>query len=368
MTTKVVTQKQLYKYFTIHIVTTIVMFMVGLLLQQSGFSAPLGVLLGSCIGLVITLITIRFAKRRPDHFFVQYGADIMTRWLHYPLLFFVIVTNFFIVTINMWEIQDFLLQFYLAGTPSWVIIGICGLCIAYMARHGIKSMFRAAEGLFYLSVATFIIIPFLVQSNMEWFMAQGFITHASLRNSWPTAYYIGSVFGEASLILFIYPYISQVSNTRRTTIRFSILAVLMVVMHIIPIILVLGPDLAQNLNYPELDIIRLIKSGSYLETLDPVIISLWLISIFIKMSFILFVISHMTSRVLKMKYSKPLVFPIAVFIVVCTLCLAQSHTQFFNFHNGGIITCIYISQLIPILYYVLDSVHRRRERNKEERL
>lgn len=368
MTTKVITQKQLYKYFTIHIITTIIMFMIGLLLQQSGFSAPLGALLGCFIGVVITLVTIKFAKRRPDHFFVHYGADILSRWLHYPLLFFIIVTNLFIATINLWEIQDFLLQFYLAGTPAWVIVGLCGLCIAYMARYGIKSMFRAAEGMFYLSMITFIIIPYLVQSNVEWFMAQGFLTHASFRNAWPTAYYIGSIFGEASLILYIYPYISQASSTRRTTIKFSALAVLMVILHIVPILLVLGPDLAQNLNYPELDIIRLIKSGSYLETLDPVIIALWLISIFIKISFILFVISHMISRVLNMKYSKPLVFPISIFIVVCTLCLAQSHTQFFNLHNGGIITCIYISQLIPLLYYVTDSFRRRRKQNEEESL
>jgi len=366
MTTKVVTQKQLYKYFTIHIITTVIMFMIGLLLQQSGFSAPLGALLGGCIGIFITFVTIKFAKRRPDQFFVQYGADIMTRWLHYPLLFFIIVTNIFIVTINLWEIQDFLLQFYLAGTPEWIILTLCGLCISYMARYGIKSMFRAAEGLFYLSMLTFFIIPFLVESNVEWFMAQGFITHASFRKAWPTAYYIGSVIGEASLILYIYPFISQASNMRRTTIRFTILAVLMVILHLIPILLVLGPDLAQNLNYPELDIIRLIKSGSYLETLDPVIIALWLISIFIKMSFIVFVISHMASRVLNMKYSKPLVFPIALFIVICTLCLAQSHTQFFNLHNGGIITCIYISQLIPSLYYVTDSLRSRRKRLEEE--
>ncbi|MEK4252129.1 GerAB/ArcD/ProY family transporter [Paenibacillus sp. FSL W7-1287] len=368
MTTKVVTQKQIYKYFTIHIITTIIMFMIGIVLQQSGFSAPLGVLIGACIGIVITFLSIAFAKRRPDAFFVHYGADIVTRWLHYPLMAFIIMTNLLLVAINLWEIQDLLLQFYLTGTPSWIILGLCGLCISYMARYGIKSMFRAAEGMFYLSMITFIIIPYLVHSNMEWFLARGFATIASVKEAWPTAYHLGSIFGEASLILYIYPYISQATYTRKTTIRFTTLAALMVICHLIPILIVLGPDLAQNLNYPELDIIRLIKSGSYLETLDPIIIALWLVSIFIKLSFILFVISHMLSRILKLKYSKPLIYPICAFIIVSTICLAQSHTQFFSMHNGGVSTCVYISQLIPLLYYVIDVMRNRRQQMEEESL
>lgn len=368
MTTKVVTQKQLFKYFSIHLITTVIMFMMGLLLQQSGFNAPHGIVIGVIIGLLITWFVFKFAKRRPDHFFVDYGAEIMTGWIHYPLMAIVVFTNFCIVAINIWEIQDFLLQFYLSGTPPWVIAMICGLCIAYMARYGIKSMFRAAEGLFYLTLLSFIIIPFLVRSNVEWFMAQGFVTHMSLREAWPTAYYIGAVIGEASLFLYIYPYISEATSSMRTITRVSLLSVFIIVLHIVPILLILGPDLAQNLNYPELDIIRLIKSGSFLEALDPVIISLWLISIFLKISFIIFVIGHIISRSLKLKYSKPIIFPISLFAVVCSLSIARTHTQFFSLHNGGVMTCIYFSHLIPFFYYFVDSIRRRRKQKEEDNL
>jgi len=153
-------------------------------------------------------------------------------------------------------------------------------------------VFRAAEGLFYISMLSFIIIPFLVQTNVEWFMLEGFITHINLQGAWMDAYYMGSIFGEAALIIYIFPYLSKPERTKKTVLLFKTLAIALILIHLVLIILVLGPDLAGNLNYPELEMIRLIQSGSYLETLDPIIIALWLITIFIKLSFLLLIIKR----------------------------------------------------------------------------
>src|SRR5690606_34574541 len=105
------------------------------------------------------------------------------------------------------------------------------------------------------------IIPFLVQSNVEWFMIEGFVKHFDFKNAWDSGYYIGSIFGEMAFIIYVYPYLSKPERTNKTMLYVNGITALLVVAHLIVIVLVLGPDLAANLNFPELEMIRLIRSG-----------------------------------------------------------------------------------------------------------
>lgn len=365
MNSIMITQKQVLKFFTLHLVATVITFLTGRILQIGGFSAPTGVIFGTIIALTITYLNVRFAQRRPDQHFALYGADIVSRWLHYPLIMMVVAINLIIIVLDLWSIQDFLLQFYLLDTPPFIVIILCGLCIAYTARFGVKSVFRAAEGLFYISMLSFIIIPFLVQSNVEWFMIEGFVKQIDFVRATSEGYYIGSVLGETALIIYVFPYLSKQERTGRTIWFLLPLTMLLVLVHLISIILVIGPDLAANLNYPELEMIRLIRSGSYLETLDPIIICLWLISIFIKMSFILLISSQIVSKIFNLKYDESIIYPLAIFVGVGALYFAKSPLQYILFNNPLMITCFYIIECIPLLYYIIDLI---RSKGKKEQM
>lgn len=353
---KVITQAQILKYFSLHVYATILAFFIGSMLRKSGFNTPHGVIIGAAIGLTITYISYRFALRRPNEFFIDYGKQIVGRWIHYPVLLLFLLSNIMTLSINLWVLQDYLTQYYLIDTPSWVVVASCGACIAYTARFGITSVFRTAEGIFYVCLVSFFLMPFLVRENIQWFMMKGFITHTNFAEAWPTGYFIASMFGEMSFIIYIMPYIHQVKKSMRSLLNASIIVIVIVIIHIIMILLTLGVDLARNINFHEHEIIRFIKTGSYLETLDPALIALWLFSIFVKLSFIVFVTSQIISQSLKLKHSRSIVVPITIFACVCTLCLAYSRTQFFTLLNGGLITLLIATECMPILYYIVDSI------------
>lgn len=366
MNSILITQKQVLKFFTLHLIATVVAFLTGRLLQISGFSAPIGVIIGGVIALTITLLNVKFAQRRPDQHFALYGADIVSRWLHYPIIMFVLAVNLIIIVLDLWNIQDFLLQFYLLDTPPFIVIILCGLCIAYTARFGVKSIFRAAEGLFYISMLSFIVIPFLVQSNVEWFMVEGFVKQLDFVRASSEGYYLGSILGETALIIYVFPYLSKQERTGRTIWFLFPLTLLLILIHLIAIILVIGPDLAANLNYPELEMIRLIRSGSYLETLDPIIICLWLISIFIKMSFMLLISSQIISKIFNLKYDETIIYPIAIFVGVAAIYFAKSPLQFVIFNSPMLITCFYIIECIPLFYYIVDIIRGKGKKEQME--
>lgn len=289
-------------------------------------------------------------------FFVEYGKEIVGRWLHYPLVLFIAVSNLVIAMLNFWELQDFLIQFYLVNTPPWAIAGLCGLCIAYTVRMGVKSVFRAAEGIFLISLLSFLLIPFLVSEHFNWFAGRGMLAHFSVREAWPAAYYTASVYGEMSFVLLIYPYLVAPGQTFRSLLKTVSVSVTLVLLHAIPLLLIFGPDLTRNLNYPELELLRFMRSGSFLETLDPALIALWLISIFVKLGFIVLIISLIVAQTLKLKDSKPFVFPITAFIAFGSLVIVKTNVQFHALMTGGILTLFFVSELIPTLYFAVDSI------------
>lgn len=362
---KVITQAQLLKFFALYGFATIIAFYLSMIMQRSGFSALLGVAIGVIAGLALTFVAFKLGIRRPDEFFVDYGKDIVSRWVHYPILLLVVISNVLIISINLWELQDFLIQYYLTNTPSWVVVSFSSVCIAYTARFGIKSVFRTAEGIFYACLLVFLLLPFLVSNNIEWFLAKGFITHMNLKDAWPTGYFAGTVLGEMTFILYIIPYINQAKKSMRAINSAVMITTFVIFLHVGTIFLALGPDLTKNLNVPELEIIRYIKSGSYLEALDPVLIALWMLSVFVKLSFVLFVTGHIISHSLNLKYTKPVIFPIVGFACICTLCLAISHTQINTMLNGGVSTLFLTLELIPLLYFVVDTVKGSFRKKKE---
>lgn len=360
-----VTQGQLFKLFALHLFSTMIAFMMGIMLQSSGYNAPLGVLSGALLGLAFSYFAFKLGLRRPDRFFIEYGRDIVGRWLHYPLLLFIAVSNLLIAIINFWELQDVMIQFYLVSTPPWAIAALCGLCIAYTVRFGVKSVFRAAEGLFFFSLLSFLLIPIVVSENFNWFSIRGIATYFNMREAWPSAYYTSSVFGEMSFALLIFPYLYSPGKTFRSLFASMSVAAAVVLIHIIPLLLIFGPELSSNLNYPELELLRFMRSGSFLETLDPALIALWLISIFVKLGFIVFIIALILARSFRLKDTKPFVFPITVFIAVGSLAIVKSNAQFRNMLGGGMLTVFWISELIPIVYYLVDTIRRMRSHEKE---
>ncbi|WP_168121977.1 GerAB/ArcD/ProY family transporter [Paenibacillus sp. HB172176] len=368
-----ITSGQLTKLFALHLFSTMIAFMLSLMVRRSGFNAPLGIAAGAVLGLGITYVAFRLGIRRPEQFFVEYGKQIVGKWLHYPLMLYAAASYLLIAILNFWELQDFLTQFYLINTPPWAIAGLCGICIAYTVRFGIKSVFRSAEGIFYLSMCSFLLIPLLVGDTYEWFIAKGILTHFSLAQAWPTAYYTASVYGEMGLVIFLFPYLSEPKSAWRPIVWAILISAAITLLHIGPVLLTFGVELASNLNYPELELLRFMKNGTFLETLDPALIALWLISIFVKLGLIIFIVSHILSHMIGLRTHKPIVIPITLLVVVSSLSLFENTIQFHEAMSGGILTVFMIGELIPALYFVVDSVKswfgvgQRTSHSEEER-
>lgn len=360
-----ITNSQIFKLFSLYLVTTMVAFVLGSLKQVSLFDAPLGVIFGMLGGMVLVYGATRFGLKRPGESFAEYGQTIVGRVLHTVFMIYLLLTYLGIAVVNLWGLQDFLTQFYLSNTPEWAVLGLCGLCIAYTARKGTNTVFRAAEGLFLLCILSFIVIPFLIEGYFDWPLIHGYFTMLHPSKIWPAAFKTLTIYGELSLIIFLMPYLRTPDKAMRSLWGAAGSSIAIVVQHLVAIMLIFGPALGTNLNYLELEVLRFMRSESFLETLDPALIALWVISIFVKLSLLMVVSGHILSRVCGLPSGKPLIFPLMLFVIIGTLNFFKSHAQYQEASQQGLMLFLLIGELIPILYLVVDAI-RRPLKNKKK--
>ncbi|MGG0936489.1 GerAB/ArcD/ProY family transporter [Brevibacillus centrosporus] len=123
---------------------------------------------------------------------------------------------------------------------------------------------------------------------------------------------------------------------------------------LISTLLVFGPHLTSELIYPELELIRFIRAGSFLENLDPVLIAVWLTSLFIKISLFLFISVIALTHSFSLQDHKPFALSMTAIMVGLSLFMARSKMELAHLTNHGMVSLLLVAEVIPVLYFVVD--------------
>ncbi|MED4750488.1 endospore germination permease [Brevibacillus choshinensis] len=349
-----VTQSQIYMLFTQYLFTTMLGFRLSAVVTEAGFSSWLPLLLGAFCGYVLTYISFRLAMRRPTQFFGNYGKDIVGSWLHYPLIMIIIFSSLLSAAFVLRELQDFMVEVYLPETPDWAVTALISICIAYAVRSGVQTIFRCAQGIFFLSVLGMLVIPLFVVRDMNVQMTIAFFTHFNQDNIWTASYLVTALYGEMSFILFLLPYFSQPQKTMKSLVWSVISSLFIILSSLIPTLYLFGPHLTGDLIYPELELIRFIRAGSFLENLDPVLIAVWLTSLFIKISLFLYIAVIVLTQTFGLKDHKPFSLSMTAMMVGLSLFMAKSKMELAHLTVHGMVSLLILSEVIPIIYVVTD--------------
>lgn len=356
-----ITQLQLFCLFNLFVFTTILAFTMNILISESHYTSVFALVGGGLISSLIIYPSYLLAAKRPDRFFIHYGKQIVGKWLHSILMIFLLIIFIIIAATNLWELADFLTLIYLQGTPSWAVSALFGVCVYYAVRKGIITIFRAAGGIFVLSLISFIAIPLMVRSDMHLGFAAGLITHFEFTSFWDGAFYVMVIFGEMTFILFLYPYIEKPEKTFKTKFGAIITSLIICTSHLIPILLIFGPYMSANFSFPDMELIRYMRAGTFIETVDPIIIVLWLSSLFIKVSFLVYIVVSGIARSFNLQDHKPLSSPVTAFVVIVSIIMVKSAAEFVDFEKTGWFALVFIAELIPILYWIVDLIRFKGE-------
>ncbi|MEF2964241.1 GerAB/ArcD/ProY family transporter [Paenibacillus sp. M1] len=362
---KSVTAPQIFSLFNLHLFTTANAFLQGTLIASSHFTAPLATIAGGLLSLVLVYPSYKVASSRPDEFLTEFGGQLVGRIPNAVLILYIVLIKILLSAVNLRQMSDYLLTVYLINTPSWAVVLIFAICIAYAVRSGLTSIFRAAQGIFMISALAALIIPFLAMKEIEGDALIALATHFNFTDLGRGVYYNLTMFGELSFLFLLYPYLREPKKIMRSYFITTIVALVIIMSHLIPVLLTFGEELAPNLLYPDVELIRFIRAGSFIETLDPILIILWLTSIFVKISYLSFSAVICISQLTGIKDNKPLALPIVAFIGVLSIVIARSHTELGTFMAYYFGPFLLVGEIvIPAIYWGASAVRGKKNNAK----
>jgi len=355
-----ITPLQVYMLFVQFLYATTLGFYVRYLAGEAGFSAVYSVVLGSMIGMILVYLSYRLAVRRPTRFLGEYGREIVGKWVHLPLILLMVFSFVFAAAFVLRELEELIAAFYLKDTPFWAIAALMGICIARAVRSGAETIFRGAQGLFIFGVISSLSIPLWVSRETNGAMAAAFFTHFLPSGLWNSTLLITTLFGEMTMLVFLFPYFSEGRRTMRMLGWATVTSVFITLSGLISILMLFGPDMTANLTVPMLEMIRYARFGSFFQNLDPLLLVFWLYSMFIKISLFMFAAVIGLTHAFGMKDYRPLSTLMTASMVILTLCMVKSGVELDALLKGGALAFLLLTELIPALYLVVDWIRSAR--------
>jgi spore germination protein KB len=351
-----ITQNQILMFFVLYYFSTQLGFAFGPLVSLSQYDTWLSLCFGGLGGVFLAYFTLKLANRNANEFFVHFGRKILPVWIHIPMMGILFFFFLHLGSIIIREYEDFMVQNYLPSTPSAAVGIMFAMVIAITVRTGIETLFRTAQGLFFLIITAVILQYFLVMNEFEWNRWMAFVTNHQIKGMLKGSYTITPWFGEIILLIFFFPFIAEKEKTLKSIMWATIFSTIILICTTVSLLFLFGPNLASHLTYPVLEIIRFVRIADFIENLDPLLVAIWSTTVFLKVGILLYVSTLILSQLFNLKDYRPLVFSLTLVMITMSLQMSENTAELNDFFKNSWTTFAYFVEIIPLLYFFIDKI------------
>jgi len=361
-----VTYKQLiFLVFISRIVITLT-YIPGLTAPPANQDIWLSELLSLPIQLLLAVPVYLLWERFPSQSIIQYSHTIAGKAGKFIGLLYV---WFFVhlTAITLSQFSVFLTTAVMPETPILFFAFSLTLFCAYAVRKGIEVMGRLSEiiaPLIMIGVITIVI--FLTKDmNLEVLtpvMEKGFVP----------VFYGGFTIScrtvEILAMAMVLPYLNDRKKVKPIFIIGFSLIIIFFLLITISILAVFGVEEAKNRTFPFFSAIRLISIGDFLERIEAVHMGLWVLGVFLKISFYYYLAALGLGQLCALKDYKPLVLPMGAVIVPLSILITPSLVELREFTSYKIFTwyALFFILLIPLILLLAAIIRKKGDKKKCE--
>jgi len=360
MTMRKITQLQLFFLTLNYVYMSTVDDITKILLREAEYSGWVSLIGGVLLGMPLIYAAYRLARMLPNESLAEYGKRILPRFLHLPLMLFILIYLLYNCAVQMRHLSDLIMLNYLSLTPDWVIVFILGFCIWYSVRAGIENMMRLIVWAAILACLTFFVYPPLIWREFELQEFSAFITNLQLKPAYAGSLKAAGYFGQLALIPLLAPYVKDYARSFRTMAWGTACAGLIMLMALLSYLCIFGPDLGAKLSSPGLEAFRLINLGDFIQNIDFFLMGIWTGSVLLNISLPLFLATDLAAKLLRLKDAMPLYSGLTWFMCVLSLGMARSVAEFDLFLSRSWGAFSLTAESIPLLYFVVYWIKLRR--------
>lgn len=241
-----------------------------------------------------------------------------------------------------------------------VFIIIMLILVSAALHYGLTVIARMSEIIFPVLLISFLMLTVAIIPQIDLYM----ITPVSINDVLPVAegsLIVTSVLSHYSLLFFFSDRINiNKNNIKKSSILVSIYLGILNPIFFISCIGSLSPMVVANSSFPYLAVIKNIKLFSIIEKIEPVVITLWIMSDFIFISILIYISLKIMKELFGLKRVSSLKNIYLIFIYVFTLFFALNAFELDRFSGSLMIyIALFFQVIIPILLLITGKIRRR---------
>jgi spore germination protein KB len=256
----------------------------------------------------------------------------------------------------MREFVNFMLANVLNATPAYALLMVTGGVIVYAVSQGVIVIARVNLIVVLVTFLIFLVVtPFLVK-HIDYHLLLPFADNPVLRIVQGSLAPIGW-FSEVAVLLLMLPYLNNPSQASRIALWGVAACGSLLLLTVVITLAIYGPNFTAKLSYPTFSLIGIIDISKFLERIDILIISLWICSMYVKMSVFLFCTFHCFVHTFRIQLKMPILLAIGLFSVVASYFYWPKSTDMDYFQAYTLIPLLLaFNVLLPLLIWLCTSL------------
>lgn len=316
------------------------------------------------INLILAVPIYLLAKRFPNQTLYEYCQTILGKVGQGVGILFVL---FFLhsTSQSLSNFAGFFTSAIMPETPPLFFVITLTLISAYAVTHGIEILGRFSEFIAPFLMMGIIITFLLLFKDMDYHE----ITPILEKGIYPTlsgGVYASSVTLETLTLSVILPFLNDQKGNKKIFIFFNLLLLTFALIITFSIITSLGAELAKTYLYPAYITVRIVHVGDFLERIDAIPIGIWILGMYIKVSFTYYLTVLGLSQLFHLKDYKPLVLPIGALIVSLTTLINTNIVDLREFTSYRIYPwyTLFFILFIPSLLLLTAKIRKKGEHSR----
>lgn len=272
---------------------------INFAIQSSKQDVWISMILAGLVSLFIGWICIKVSLLYPDQTLMEFTTTILGKGLGKVVGLFYLAQWYWVVAVMLREEYTFVRLSLLPKTPDYLIVLTMLAVVVYAVyKGGIETIGRLSElwGPILLLILVFTII--LTSHNLRVHALMPIYSDSGMLPIMRGALTPTSLLGEVSLIMMLISFTSFSGKTdKQRQLSKSILSAVFLsttflIVGAVWVIMTFGAELAARIHYPFFEMVKLVYLMEFIQSLEIIMVSIWVISVFIKQSVYLFIATY----------------------------------------------------------------------------
>lgn len=316
--------RQLTVMVILYIVGSAVLYIPFILASASKQDAWIAAIVGNLLSLGLMWGYVKFSKVYPEKDFIQYCELAFGKWGGKAVGIIFLSFPFFLCSILLWNIGDFIITQILPETPIEVIFILFMLIVIYGVRLGIEPLCRAGEIFIPWVLGQVILVVFLLVPVIEIKNATP-IFEGGFRSIFAGAYAIvGFPFLELVVFLMVFHHLDKKDNLKKALFIGTSIGGFILTIITLYCILILGPELTSRNAYPTYAIGKKINIGNFLQRIEVIVAVIWFLSIYFKLAINFYAVCIGLSKIFSLRDYRLLTLPLGMLNITLTPIMIPS--------------------------------------------